>query len=100
MVHVTARRIDHGEPLRKAMFTQGTGLKALALRTRQADPEGRGISFQLAGFLATRQAWARETTSTRTAELIEAALGADPGTLFEKVVVHDREGIQPSWEAL
>lgn len=98
MVHWTARRRDEGEPLRKAMYDHGTGLKALALRTQEVDPEGKGVSWQLCGFLATRQPWARDTTSLRTAELIEKALGAKPGALFEKSVASDREG-QPAWTA-
>lgn len=99
MVHVTARRIERGEPLREAMFQNSVGLKALALRTQAADPDGRGISFQLVGFLATRQPWARETTTPRTAHLIEQALQVPEGTLFEVITVRDRIP-QPDWEAL
>jgi hypothetical protein len=100
VVHITARRIDGGEPLREAMFQRGVGLKALALRTQAADPDGKGISWQLAGFLATRHSWARETTTPRTAQLIEQALAVPEGSLFEVITVRDRIERQPEWSSL
>jgi len=100
MVHVTARRIDDGEPLREAMFQRSVGLKALALRTKAADPVGKGISWQLVSFLATRHSWARDTTTLRTAHLIETALEVPEGSLFETITVRDRIERQPEWAAL
>jgi hypothetical protein len=75
------RRRDGGQPLRDAMAAAGLGLQDVAAATRELD--GEGISFQLVAFLATTRPWARETTSHRTAMLIEKALGVPQGTLFE-----------------
>lgn len=79
----TARRIDGGQPLREAMDAAGVGLERLSELTRATDPSGAGVSFQLIAFLATEKRWARETTTPRTAELIEDALSAARGSLFE-----------------
>lgn len=92
----TVRRRNDGADLRDAMYYAGTGLKALADRTRLLDPEGKGVSFQLVAFLATGKPWGRDTTSPRSASLIEAALDVKPGSLFETTTVSE----QPAWEAL
>lgn len=49
--------------------------------TREID--GRGVSFQLIAFLRTDKPYGRESTSDRTAKLIEQALEVPPGTFFE-----------------
>jgi len=64
------------------MTEGGWKLQTLAARTRELDSEGRGVSYQLVAFLATDRFWGRETTSQRSADLIEAALGYPEGSLF------------------
>jgi hypothetical protein len=99
-MHVTARRIDGGAPLRDAMERRSLGLAELAGLTAEFDPTGVGISFQLVAFLATRRRWARETTSLRAAALIEDALGYGRGDLFEQVTVYAKNDPQPAWTSL
>lgn len=81
----TARRRNGGKDLHDAMWAAGMTQRELARATKKADPTGMGISIQLIAFLATRRSWGRETTSLRSAALIEQALGAEPWTLFEEV---------------
>ena len=77
------RRKDHGYPLVLAMTKAGITIPALAARTRLADPDGRGISYQLVGRLVTVDGKsARETTTRRSAELIAAALGVPLSSVF------------------
>ena len=99
-MHLTARRIDGGAPLREAKERRSVGLADLAGLTAELDPTGVGISFQLVACLATRSRWARETTSLRAAALIEDALGCTRGTLFEQVTVYAKNDPQPEWSAL
>ncbi len=56
--------------------------QSLAARTKEVDPEGRGISWQLVAFLASARAWARDTTSARTVDLITQALDRPEDELF------------------
>ena len=98
-MRVTARRINGGQPLREAMEAAGLSLKGLMRATQQADESGRGVSWQLLAFLATAQDYARETTTVRTAELIEDALSAPRGTLFTRES-KDESGPEPAFETL
>jgi hypothetical protein len=100
-MHMTARRIQDGKALKDAMDAKGMTLTGLAGETKRLDPNKRGVSFQLIGFLTAppdrgvsgtrgRRArrW-RDTTSPETATLIELALDARPGQLFTREQVAD-----------
>ena len=78
-----ARRIDGGERLRAAMRAAGLKIMQVAERTREVDDADLGISGQLLGFLHSAGESGRDTCSHRSAELIESALGAPHGTLFD-----------------
>ena len=80
---VQRRRIDDGKPIREAMKEAGLTLQQLAALTAEASPDGVGVSYQLVAFLATSRGYGRQTTSDRTATLIETALGKPAGSLFE-----------------
>jgi hypothetical protein len=104
-MRVTARRKQEGGPLRDAITASGLGLQGIAARTRDkdVDPAGKGVSFQLIGFLTqdpsvTRHA--RTTTSPETTGLIEKALGVPSGSLFEVIEAPSRSDPQPAWEDL
>jgi hypothetical protein len=102
-MRITAQRKDGGAPLRAAMAGQEIGLQALADRTRLADPDGKGVSFQLLGFLtqdAGASRHARETCEPRTARLVEEALGVPRWTLFEEIEAPSRSDKQPGWDDL
>jgi hypothetical protein len=93
-MRVTARRIDGGVALRQAMNSAGLTLQALAARINEtASPP---VSFQLIGFLATDGNSRRETTTPRTADLIEDALSVARGTLFERVEIRDLSDSLPA----
>jgi hypothetical protein len=104
-MRITAQRKDRGEPLRAAMREAGIGLTALAARTKLADPDGKGVSYQLLGFL-TKDAGkaavssARETCSVPSAALIAKALGEPVGALFDIIEAPSRSDPQPAWEDL
>ena len=83
---VWMRRIDHGYPLALAMARQRLTLQDIADRTRELDPERKGISLQLVGRLVTQKASARETTTRRSAELLSKALGVDLDSAFSEQV--------------
>jgi hypothetical protein len=82
----TYRRIDGGRPIREALKESRMKLTEVAAATRERDPAGRGLSFQLIASLAADDSknWSRETTAERSARLIEAALGAQEGALFAR----------------
>lgn len=63
----------------------GTNMVALAARTREIDPDGKGVSHQLISFLASDSDWSRDSTRPRSASLIEDALSVPRGSLFEVV---------------
>lgn len=98
-MHMTARRLDDGQPLRQAIadFGGGRGITLQALRqlTVQADPGGKGVSYQLIAFLKSPASVGRgrfrTSTSTETAELIARSLGQPVTGLFEIVEVADRD---------
>ena len=77
----TARRRDGGKPLHDALYYAGVSHAELARRTKEID--GKGVSTQLIGFLASNKSWARTTTTPHTAYLIETALDQASGALFE-----------------
>lgn len=86
-MRVTAQRVDDGKALRRAMKEAGLGLQALAAKINEtADPP---ISYQLIGFLASGGVSARQTTTPRTADLIEDGLSVPRGTLFERVEIRE-----------
>ena len=102
-MRITARRNNGGRALRQAMADEGIGLQTLAARTKVADPAGKGVSLALIGFLtqdAEDSRHARETTSPATADLIEKALGVEPGALFTKEEAPSRSEEQPGWDDL
>lgn len=96
----TARRRNGGQELRNALARTGRSYQDLAAAIRERDPEGRGVSFQLVGFLASKTGNARETASPETARKIEDALGADRGSLFDYQQVPGRGDPQPDWAEL
>jgi hypothetical protein len=102
-MRTTAQRIGGGEPLRAAMAEAGIGLQELARRTKLADPDGEGRSYQLLGFLTQDKAasrHARPTCTPATAALIEDALGKPRGSLFEEIEAPSRSDAQPGWDDL
>jgi hypothetical protein len=102
-MRVTARRINDGQALKDAMAAAGVGMQALADRTKAKDPDGKGVSLALVGFLTQdkdRSRHARETCSVESAALIEDALGVPRGSLFDRVEAPSRNDPQPAWEEL
>ena len=81
----TVRRRNGGKDLHDALYYADLSHNGLAKRTQGVDPEGKGVSPQLIGFLLSRREWGRDTTTHRTAQLIEQALGVEPWALFEPV---------------
>ncbi len=75
-------RRDSGTPIRTAMNRAGLDIKALAAKTREVDPEGRGISKTLIGYALTSGKTAREEFSERASILISTALDEPLGRLF------------------
>jgi hypothetical protein len=81
------RRLDKGAQLRAAMEAAGLSVARLAAKTKDVDPEGKGLSTAAVGFIVAREGKsAREECSDRTAGLIAAALGREVGDLFEEPV--------------
>ncbi|MFI2033676.1 hypothetical protein ACH470_03090 [Streptomyces bottropensis] len=80
------RRLDKGAPLRAAMKAAELDIPRLAAKTREIDPEGKGISKSLVGFIVGSGKTAREECSDRAAELIAAALDQEVITFFEPVI--------------
>lgn len=81
------RRLDKGAPLRAAMKAAELDIPRLAAKTREIDPEGKGISKSLVGFIVgSGKKTAREDCSDRAAELISAVLGQEVTDFFEPVV--------------
>lgn len=81
-----ARRVSPSV-IREAMDRHGIGMKRLSRATRDVDPDGRGISWQLIGFLASAAPWGRDTTTVESAQLLADALGEDFGKLFARDLV-------------
>ncbi|MBE4783964.1 hypothetical protein [Streptomyces caniscabiei] len=80
------RRLDKGAPLRAAMKAAELDIPRLAAKTREIDPDQKGLSKSLIGFIVGGGKTAREECSDRAAELVSAALGREVTTLFEPVV--------------
>lgn len=104
MSHKTARRVGQGRALRAAMAAKDDGkgwtIQQVADATTGVDPHGKGVSWQLVSFLTTTKRHARETTSLRTAALIEDALDAPSGSLFTVETVYAKTDRVPSFEDL
>jgi hypothetical protein len=84
-LRTTCRRREEGQPIKDAMREQRLTLPRLAELTKELDPDGNGVSFQLIGRLTTAQGLsARETTSPRSAALIARALERPEEALFER----------------
>ncbi|MFJ2292154.1 hypothetical protein ACIOG7_10640 [Streptomyces sp. NPDC087894] len=81
------RRLDRGAPLRAAMKAAGLDIPHLAARTKELDPDGKGLSPAYVGFIVGSGKTAREETSERAAGLIAKALNQEVGDLFEDVVL-------------
>ena len=97
----TARRLDGGQPLRDAMKAAKLNYQGLANKTKRIVSDGgKGVSVQLIAFLATDKGYARETTTERTAELIEDALSVPRGSLFERTDLFAEADAQPAWADL
>jgi hypothetical protein len=75
-------------------------LQELAVETVKVDPERRGISYQAIAFVATDKRWARESTTTRSADLIEDALSVPRGSLFVRTTIRQPSEADPSWADL
>lgn len=76
------RRRLNGKPLRNAMQHAGLSVAALAAKTREIDPEKRGLSKAAIGFAASPGASGRDEVSDRAAALIAAALDVAEELLF------------------
>ncbi|WP_168087020.1 XRE family transcriptional regulator [Streptomyces bohaiensis] len=75
-------RLDHGRPLRRAMEAAGLTGPDLAKRTREVDPEGRGVSPAVVGFLTSTGRSGRDRCRIRTAWLIATGVNAPLQELF------------------
>ncbi|MFE2930671.1 XRE family transcriptional regulator [Streptomyces sp. NPDC087769] len=75
-------RKGDGQPLRDEMKRQGLSLDGLSARTRQVDPEGRGVSPAAIGRLTGRGRTARDRCELNTAWLITEGLDARMHALF------------------
>lgn len=75
-------RKGEGQPLRDEMKRQGLTLDELAEKTRQVDPDGRGVSPATIGRLTGRGRTARDRCELHTAWLITEGLNARMHRLF------------------
>jgi hypothetical protein len=82
-LRATCRRLGDGQAIRDAMGASQLNLTRLAERTRELDPDGKGVSYQLIGFLTAQGRSKRDTASPRSAALIAQALGRPQDALFE-----------------
>ncbi|MER6607319.1 XRE family transcriptional regulator [Streptomyces sp. NPDC000927] len=71
-----------GDALRDEMKRQGLTLDSLAAKTRQVDPEGRGVSAATIGRLTGQGRTARDRCELSTAWLITEGLDARMHRLF------------------
>ncbi|MFJ2174385.1 hypothetical protein ACIOHE_15905 [Streptomyces sp. NPDC087851] len=85
------RRRNHGAPIRAAMRAAGMAIPRLAAKTKEIDPDGRGISASYIGFITGSGETAREECSDRAAQLVAGALDQEVEELFEPVVYTLRE---------
>lgn len=75
-------RIEGGRPIRIAIQRAGLSIPKLAERTKEIDPEGKGLSQALIGFYTSTGASGRETASDRTVTLMAAGLNSPTEELF------------------
>lgn len=78
-------RINEGRPLRDALAEQHLTLDELSEKTKQVDPDGRGVSPATIARLTGRGTTARERTELRTAWLITEALDDRMHRLFSRM---------------
>lgn len=76
------RRRQNGKPIRTAMQAAGLSIPALAARTREVDPTGKGLSKAMVGFAVSVGKSGRDEVSDRTATLLAAALDVSQDWLF------------------
>ena len=83
------------------MAAAGMTLQDVSARIGELDP-AKGVSFQSIAFVATDKRWARESTTTRNADLIEDALSAPRGSLFLRSATPPAQpaGQDPAWADL
>lgn len=75
-------RRDGGRPIRTAIQRAGLSIPKLAARTKEIDPEGKGISQALIGFAVSEGVSGREPVSDHAAHLMAAGLDAPLEELF------------------
>lgn len=75
-------QVYHPRVLRQAMKDAGLSIPGLSLRTKEMDPNGKGVSVPLIGFLVSEGKSARTTCSAPTGKLIAEALGRPIESLF------------------
>ncbi|MDW4900605.1 XRE family transcriptional regulator [Streptomyces griseus] len=89
-------RNDAGRPLREALKRRHLTLDQLAEKTKQVDPEGRGVSPATIARLTGRGTTARERTELRTAWLISEALDDRMHALFSRMPTHSTATVERS----
>lgn len=82
-LRLAARRLKNGKPLLAAIHAAELNRLTLAAKTKEIDPDGRGVSHQLIAALTTSADWGRNATTPGKAELIAKALGKPVGSLFK-----------------
>lgn len=75
-------RLGNGKPIRDAMAASGLSIPKLAARTKEIDPEGKGLSQALIGFYVSTGSSAREHATERTMRLMAEALDSPTEELF------------------
>lgn len=76
------RRLDNGTPIRTAMKHAGLDIKGLAAKTREVDPDGRGLAKSAIYYMVGTGKSAREEHSDRAAILVAEALAVPVSRLF------------------
>ncbi|MGW1814255.1 XRE family transcriptional regulator [Streptomyces sp. NPDC002125] len=89
-------RTDEGQPLRDALKRQHLTLDDLSEKTKQVDPDGRGVSPATIARLTGRGTTARERTELRTAWLITEALDDRMHRLFSRMPSHSTATVERS----
>lgn len=75
-------RLDGGRQLREAIEAAGLSIPKLSARTKEIDPEGKGLSSAFIGFYTSTGASAREDISDRAARLMAAGVDQPVEALF------------------
>ncbi|GAA2946599.1 MULTISPECIES: XRE family transcriptional regulator [Streptomyces] len=89
-------RVSDGQPLRDALKRQQLTLDELSEKTKQVDPEGRGVSPATIARLTGRGTTARERAELRTAWLITEALDDRMHKLFSRMPTHSTATVERS----